>query len=325
MAEKDPNKRPIIIKKIKKGGHAHHGGAWKVAYADFVTAMMAFFLLLWLLSSTPKPTLDGLAEYFTPTKGIKDSVGIGIEGKGPGTAPASTPGIVVGAIPPGTQESEKQSQSEAQSEDGQMFDAAKNDIKKAFESDPSLREFADNILVEQTPEGLKIEIMDSDKEALYARGTAEISPFGQRILGKMKDVIAKMPNFISVTGHTDAGSEAGTNPNFTSWELSVDRANAARRYLLKVGMDVERTKKIVGMADKELIDPNDPRAAKNRRITIILLRDSHMNLAPQYVPADRDILSVSPQAAPEVPAPAPAVKAPAAAPAPAAMPKAGGH
>jgi len=305
LSQSDSNnvgKRPIIKKVKKGGGHGHHGGAWKVAYADFVTAMMAFFLLLWLLSSAPKKTLDGIAEYFTPTVGIKDSVGIGIEGKGKGTNPSTTPGVVIGQNPAGQapDSPEKVAPVDA-SEDGQMFDQGKNELNKAFESDPNLREFADNILVEQSPEGLKIEIMDSDKYPLYERGNNNLTVFGQKILAKMESVIVKMPNYISITGHTDAGSETGGRADYTPWELSTDRAHAARRYLLKVGMEPSRTKKIVGMADTELLDPNDPRSPKNRRITIILLRDSHMNMSPQFLPSDRDILSVKPAEAPAGP------------------------
>lgn len=294
MAKKEDDQRPIIIKKIKKGGHGHHGGAWKVAYADFVTAMMAFFLLLWLLSSAPKKTLEGIAEYFTPTVGIKDSVGIGIEGKGANNFAGNTPGIVTGQAPPGQTPDapDKQAPVEA-TEDGYLFDKAQEAVKKAFESDPTMREFADNILMEQTPEGLKLEIMDSDKHPMFVVGKAELTPEGMKVMEKMSTLIDKMPNFISITGHTDAaaGLVAGAYGN---WELSADRANAARRFFMKVGMEPERPKKVVGMADKELIDPNNPRSVRNRRITIIMLRGSHMNLPGSYLPADRDILNVTP-------------------------------
>ncbi len=297
MADKDENKRPIIIKKIKKGGHGHHGGAWKVAYADFVTAMMAFFLLLWLLSSAPKKTLEGIAEYFSPTVGLKDAVGIGIDGKGANNFAGNTPGVMPGQTPTGqTPDAPEDNKSPMEStEDGYLFDKAQQAMKKAFESDPSMREFADNILVEQTPEGLKLEVMDSDKNPMFVAGKAELTEAGMKVMAKMKELIEKLPNFISITGHTDAaaGGESG-KADYSNWELSADRANSARRFLLKAGMEPERPKKVVGMADKDLIDPNDPRAAKNRRVTIILLRGSHMNVAPTYLPADRDILNVAP-------------------------------
>lgn len=301
MAEKDSDKRPIIIKKIKKGGHGHHGGAWKVAYADFVTAMMAFFLLLWLLSSAPKKTLDGIAEYFTPTIGIKDAAGIGFQGgQSPSTegirkSDTASPGIVTGQSPQGDTPNapDKTSTVEA-TEDGYLFDKAQDAIKKAFESDPNLREFADNILVEQTPEGLKIDVVDSDKHPMFVVGKAELTPAGKAVLSKLAGLIDKMPNFISITGHTDGIVPPGARGDYSNWELSADRANAARRYFLMVGMEPERPKKVVGMADKELIDPNDPRSPRNRRTTIILLRGSHMNLPDHYLPAGRDILNITP-------------------------------
>lgn len=301
MAEKDDGKRPIIIKKVKKGGHGHHGGAWKVAYADFVTAMMAFFLLLWLLSSAPKKTLDGIAEYFTPTIGVKDAAGIGFQGgqspvkEGTRVSDMAPPSMVTGRSPQGETPDAPDKQSTVEAEqDGYLFEQAQQAMKKAFESDPTMREFADNILVEQTPEGLKIDIMDSDKHPMYVAGKAELTEAGKTVLTKMKELIEKMPNFISITGHTDASraTPVGTSSAYSNWELSADRANAARRFFLAVGMDPERPKKVVGMADKELIDPNDPRSVRNRRITVILLRGSHMNLPDHYLPAGRDILNV---------------------------------
>lgn len=304
MAEKDDNKRPIIIKKIKKGGHGHHGGAWKVAYADFVTAMMAFFLLLWLLSTSSKATLEGIAEYFTPTVGLAGEKGIGFDGGAtPNTvgikrANTSSPGIVTGQTPSGQTPDAPDKQSTVEStEDGYLFDQAQQAMQKALESDPTLREFADNIIVEQTPEGLKLEVMDSDKHPMFVQGKADLTDAGAKVMTKMRGLIEKMPNFISITGHTDgaAGKAEGANAaGYSNWELSADRANAARRFLLKVGLDPERPKKVVGMADKELIDANDPRSPRNRRVTIILLRGSHMNLAPGYTPADRDILNLTP-------------------------------
>lgn len=302
MAEKDPEKRPIIIKKIKKGGHGHHGGAWKVAYADFVTAMMAFFLLLWLLSSSSKATLNGIAEYFTPTVGIKDAAGIGFDGgispnvKGKQKNEKTTPGVVTGQSPTGQAPESPETPAPVEAtEDGFLFDKAKEEIKQAFESDPNLREFSDNILVEQTPEGLKIEMVDTDKYPMFTPGTAELTDAGRAILTRMVKVIEKAPNFISLTGHTDASGSAAGNINYSNWELSADRANASRRFMQKVGLDPERAKKVVGMADKELIDEKDPRAAKNRRIAVILLRGSHMNLPDSQRAAARDLLNAAPQ------------------------------
>ena len=277
---------------------AYYGGAWKVAYADFVTAMMAFFLLLWLLSSADEATLDGLAEYFTPTIGIRDSMGIGFEG---GESPETDgvkkgdkvpPGIVMGAVPQGPipDDNKRKALIEAQ-EESNLFEKAEEAIKRAFESDPNLRDLADNIIVEQSPEGLKIEVMDSDKEAMFQPGRAVLSDYGRRTLGRMLEVVEAMPNFISITGHTDASPFRGDG-NYTNWELSADRANAARRFMLRAGMEPERPKKVIGQGAAELLLPDEPKNARNRRITIILLRGSHMNLADWALPATRDLLAV---------------------------------
>ncbi len=299
MAGKDDN-RPIIIKKVKKGGgHGHHGGAWKVAYADFVTAMMAFFLLLWLLSSASEEQLEGLAEFFTPTIGIKDSVGIGVEGgiasieDGNQKNELTAPGVVIGQVPQGPipDVPEKQAQKEGM-EDAYLFEKAEEAMKRAFESDPNLRDLSDNVIVEQTPEGMKIDIVDSDKNPMFDPGRASITQFGRRVLEGMLDIIEKMPNFISISGHTDATPLSRGGRNYGNWELSADRANAARRYLLSKGMDPERTKKVQGMAATDLLFPDEPSSAKNRRITIILLRGSRMELREEYLPATRDLLSV---------------------------------
>lgn len=299
MAPSDPNTRPIIIKKIKKGGHGHHGGAWKVAYADFVTAMMAFFLMLWLLSSVDEAKLEGLAEYFTPTVGLRDSMGIGFEGgetvniDGTKKSDKAPPGIVT-APPPGQTDNDNENKAVIEADkDAQLFEKAEEAMKKAFESDPNLRDLADNVILEQTPEGLKIEIMDSDKYPMFDPGSANLSEYGTRVLTKMSKVIEQMPNFISLTGHTDASPMTSRGASYSNWELSAERANAARRFLLRVGMDPERPKKVVGQASADLLLPDEPLSPRNRRITIILLRGAYMiELREQDLPATRDLLSV---------------------------------
>lgn len=294
----DEEKRPIIIKKVKKAAHGHHGGAWKVAYADFVTAMMAFFLLLWLLSSAEEETLDGLAEYFTPTIGIKDSAGIGVEGgianveDGKQKNELSPPGVIVGQTPQGEapEVPEKQAKIEA-TEDAYLFEKAEEAIKQAMESDPNLRDLSDNIIVEQNPEGLEIQIMDSDKNPMFDSGRSVLTQFGRRIHSALLDVIKKMPNFISISGHTDS-SPLGRARDYGNWELSSDRANASRRYLVSEGMEPERVKKVQGFAATDPLFEDNPADPKNRRISIILLRGSHMELREEYLPATRDLLSV---------------------------------
>lgn len=315
MAGKDDGKRPIIIKKIKKGGHGHHGGAWKVAYADFVTAMMAFFLLLWLLSTSSKETLAGLSEYFTPTQGIKDQAGIGFDGgmaptKGTSKAILSQPGVVSGYTPSGMvpDNPDRPSPEDAQADDN-MFKQGATAIEQAIAQEAAMQQYAENISVAQTPEGLRIDISDSDKYGMFERTSAELTEHGRAILARIAQLIKKMPNFMSITGHTDASPAEAGGRDYTNWELSADRAQAARRFLIRAGVEPERPKKIVGMADKELVTPSQPRGPKNRRISIVMLRGSHI-LVPDAVVPQR------PVEAPKVEAPAAAE--PAAAPAPAA-------
>ncbi len=290
--------QPIIIKKINKVEGGHHGGAWKVAYADFVTAMMAFFLLLWLISSASESQLEGIAEYFTPTIGLKDSAGIGFQG---GTAPTdigtkkdelTPPGVVIGSQPQGPIPEDPKKEALIEStEDSNLFEKAQKEIKKAFETDPNLQEIRDKIIVEQTPEGLKIELLDSDKKSMFQPGSANLTPHGERILKRMLGVVTRMPNHISITGHTDS-TPFPKGSKLSNWDLSTLRANAARRFMVEQGMEGERTQKITGRADRELLVPAEPKSPRNRRITIILLRGSHMIIPISSQPATRELLSV---------------------------------
>lgn len=305
------DKNNIVIKKIKKISGGAHGGAWKVAYADFVTAMMAFFLLLWLLSSTSEAQKEGIADYFTPTVGLRDSKGIGFEGgqsineDGTRKSELSPIGIVAGAVPPGHIPNEKQKKTEVEeNQEAQLLEQAREQVKKAFEDDPALRDFKDNIIVEQTPEGLKITIVDSDKFPMFLSGSAELSEFGKTIMGKLAPIIERMPNFISVTGHTDADPLSLRGGAYTNWELSADRANSARRYLTAKGMDGKRVGKVVGLADMELLLPEEPKSPRNRRISIVLLRGAYFNV-PEYLnnrPGSLLRVSAPTSEAPAVPA-----------------------
>ena len=309
-AKKEDGKRPIIIKKIKKGGHGHHGGAWKVAYADFVTAMMAFFLLLWLLSTTSKSRLEGLAEYFTPTTGIKDAAGIGFKGgltdtvNGTSKGNMSNPGIVLGHTPTGTVPENNDNQAKAEGEqDANLFKQGATAIEQTFSQDLALQKYKDNIHVQQTPDGLKIDIVDTDKYGMFEPGTPKLTGHGEAILTRMAILIKKLPNFISITGHTDASPLESGRAEYTNWELSSDRAQAARRYLLLAGMEAERPKKIIGMADRELYNPEEPRGPTNRRVTIIMLRGSHILIPDAAVPKSEPAAEPS-QATPLAPVPA---------------------
>ncbi len=287
----------IIIKRIKKGHHGHHGGAWKVAYADFVTAMMAFFLLMWLINVSTDEQKEGIAEYFMPTFGVKGEVGNDKAGgrsavEGNRENEFSPPGIVVGQMPQGEIPEKPESQAQIPNDqDAQNFEDASKEIKRAFEEDPNMRDYRDNIIVEQNPEGLKVQITDSDKFPMFEASSTNLSQFGEQILLRMADVIKKMPNRISITGHTDATNYAPTE-NYTAWELSADRANAARRFLIGKGdVGLTRVVKVQGMADQDLLLPDQPESPRNRRVTIILLRNAYLKQGDNQ-PAPRGLLSV---------------------------------
>ncbi len=284
MAEKNSkdDKRPIIKKVKKVAGHGHHGGAWKVAYADFVTAMMAFFLLLWLLSTSSKATLEGLAEFFTPTEGIKDSQGIGFKGglaeseDGALRANLSNPGLVAGHSMQGQVPDDPNLPKIDAEQEANILKKGANEVEKKFSQDASLQEYKDNVNVRQTSEGLQIDIMDSDKYGIFERGSSRLTLQGRTIVEAMVPILRKMPNFISVAGHTDASPTEAGQASYTNWELSADRAQAVRRFLVSAGMERERTKKVIGFADRDLYVPKEPRSPKNRRIALTLLKGSHL-------------------------------------------------
>ncbi len=328
---------PIIIKKIKKGGHGgHHGGAWKVAYADFVTAMMAFFLLLWLLNVTTPEQKRGIADYFTPTIGIKDSKGIGFKGgmsqnrKGVSINNLMTPGLVVGQVQQGpvaktpTEAKDPEPDAEstsaggkkkqdgdagsnsAEDADSDTFKVAQDEVKQSLNDDPDIKQMKNNVQVEQSTEGMKINLIDDPQKEMFVAGSAELTTAGKKVLDAMANIITKTPNQIVIIGNTDQ-SGPSTNPAYTNWELSSDRANAARRALVSTSVEPERIAKVMGMADRDLLLPNDPSNPRNRRITIVMLRGSYFK-DPKDKSVGRSVLSV-PDAVLKKPDPPKAVKA----------------
>jgi chemotaxis protein MotB len=286
---------------------------------------MAFFLLLWLLSSSSKETLAGLSEYFTPTQGLKDSQGIGFEGgtsptkDGTGKSNKSNPGVVTGYTPTGTTSDEPENKSPIESDkEDNLFKAGADAVTQAFQQESALQQYAENVSVTQTPEGLRIDITDTDKFAMFERSSANLTEHGRTILARMAMLIEKMPNFIAIYGHTDASPAETGKIDYSNWELSADRAQAARRFLTKSGIEAERTKKVTGMADRELFTPSEPRGPKNRRIAIVMLRGSHILIPDSAVPPSAPNAMELPAAI------APAAVAPATAPA-APQPAAASH
>lgn len=284
----------IIIKKIKKGGHSHHGGAWKVAYADFVTAMMSFFLLLWLLTATPVENLKGLADYFSPTLGVQGKLGIGYAG---GRAPDSegmsqgnwaSMGLVFGAPPSGPIIKFPDKDNKIEEENNKVnFQKMHENATQELKESKDLADYQDSILIEQTPEGLKINIVDTENRPMFKEGSAELEEPAKRILAKIATMVKEIPNYIQIAGSTSSVVYSADG-NYTNWELSADRANAARRYLLKVGVETAQIVRILALADQDLLDMEHPEAVKNSRVVITLLRKSM--LAYNRQPAPEEII-----------------------------------
>ncbi|MDE1900611.1 MAG: OmpA family protein [Alphaproteobacteria bacterium] len=311
----------IIIRRKKKGGHAaHHGGAWKVAYADFVTAMMSFFLLLWLLNVTTDIQRKGIADYFAPASVSKSESGAGgIFGgqtiTSPGaeisdTSQPTTQDVAIPTVGKGDQGDEdtmgKDSDAGGNATDGPSaktpnnqgdtasgastlskneqamvaamerektaFDSAEQALKKAIMDSAELRPYANQIIIDRTPEGLRIQIVDRDKFSLFPSGSAIPYERGQELLTLVGRVIARLPNKISVTGHTDSMPfTAGSGRD--NWTLSTERANVSREILVKAGVDEDHIARVSGLADREPFVP-DPKDPRNRRISIVLLRQA---------------------------------------------------
>ena len=268
---------PIIIKKIKKGGHAHHGGAWKVAFADFVTAMMAFFMLMWLMSSTTVEERAAISSYFNDPLATT-----GYSGNGAGN-PALNGGDGIlsgrGQNPFTSQSTNKDNTTNngpSEEEDADKLDRARmikmmDELKAVVDAGKGLKDYADQVLFDITPEGLRIQIVDKENRAMFDQGSAHLQNYTADILHEIVKVISEAPNRISVSGHTDATPYA-FNGDYGNWELSADRANAARRELLNGGLPEEKIGRVVGLGSSDLLDPSQPQAPINRRISIVVLR-----------------------------------------------------
>ncbi|MBL8830848.1 MAG: OmpA family protein [Rhodospirillales bacterium] len=353
----ESNHPVIIIKRGKKGHDGAHGGGWKVAYADFVTAMMAFFLLLWLLNATDQEKRQGIAQYFTAFDAVSRSTSgaggvLGGVTLGPGDLPNMTGGIVVGVplAPTGEERdtegpdfAEKQGQAAA-SEDSenpqpnargasgigpgpsgreavgdrrpgnrpegalfsgnrpegeqeangvvvrqnnafqqqmvaemgkreeQSFQRAEADIRQAIQDVPELKPLAQNLLVDRTPEGLRIQLVDQERYSMFASGSAAPAEATRRLLATVAKIVQNLPNSVAIAGHTDA-VPFPRGAQYTNWELSSDRANAARRAMIEAGLPQARIARVVGRADTEPLIADNPSDPRNRRISIILLRD----------------------------------------------------
>ncbi|MBK1659950.1 flagellar motor protein MotB [Paracraurococcus ruber] len=281
----DPGRnRTIIVKRHTAAHDDHHGGQWKIAYADFVTAMMAFFLVMWLLSSTTEAQREGIARFFTSSSLLHLPSGTGLLDGGASVlvgAPSrqeqteATDGGQAEAPTSGggaTEESSAAGQvaPDRQRLDTQRLEAMKAEIERQVASNAELREAAQNIAVEMTPEGLRLQIFDREGAPLFAPGSPEPSPRLARILGIVGSVLASIPNEVAVAGHTDA--QPLVRGAYGNWELSADRANNARRGLERAGLPPARIFRVEGKASAEPMLPDLPHDPRNRRITVTVLR-----------------------------------------------------
>lgn len=276
--------RPIVIKRIKKTAGGHHGGAWKLAYADFVTAMMAFFLLMWLLGSTASGDLKGIAEYFQNPLKVSMSGGSGagdatsiLKGGGQDLSRSS------GQVKNGDVEAAKKRgldpkaarteelRKEYERRERMSLSELKGNIEKLIEGNSMLRQFKNQLLMDVTPEGLRIQIIDEQNRPMFDTSSAELKPYSKVILREIGKALNAVPNKVSFSGHTDAAQFSGGEKGFSNWELSSNRANASRREMIAGGMDENKVLRVVGLSSTVLFDKNDPLSASNRRINIVVL------------------------------------------------------
>jgi chemotaxis protein MotB len=332
---KEKGAQPIIVKRVKKAAAGHHGGAWKVAYADFVTAMMAFFLLLWLLNSVTPEQLEGISNYFAPASVAKTTSGAGgvlggqtIAEEGAEQTVRAKPTVSLALPPPRTgtggdavagretstevkdpQElTEKEMEELVRKREEQQFQEAEKTLAEAIKQVATdQKQLADSLMIDSTPEGLRIQIVDQEGLAMFPRGSADMYEHTKRMLTLVGKVIEKMPQEIAITGHTDAVKFAGGERGYSNWELSVDRANASRRVLTEQGIPEKRLARVVGMAANDPIVAEDPNHPRNRRISIVLLRGTGEQ--PPAVPLERKEGEKKAEG-PAKPAPVPAIAPP---------------
>ncbi|WP_374318413.1 flagellar motor protein MotB [Aquabacterium sp.] len=279
MAGDSKKVQPIIIKRIKKGGHAAHGGAWKIAYADFVTAMMAFFLLMWLLGSTTEGDRKGIADYFnSPLKvaffggsGAGDASSI-LKGGGNNLA-ESTGQMKKGATTESVQERARKRaiRAEQAAAEAERLKVLKNKVEEVVANDPRLAKYKSQIRLDMTAEGLRIQIVDDQNRPMFDSGNAEVKGYMYDILQAIGAVLSVVPNHLTIEGHTDAMPFVGGERGYSNWELSADRANASRRVLISGGLPPDKVLRVQGLASSVPYERGDPMSPLNRRISIIVM------------------------------------------------------
>ena len=281
----------VVIKRIKKAGHGgHHGGAWKVAYADFVTAMMAFFLLMWLINTTTPEQKRGIADYFAPQSVAQTVSGSGgvmggkvlgeddahaggaqsvMQKQSPPSPSSTTKALASGATQGGANASSN-SNSDSRSAQDSDFTHAAEAIHQAVQDNPDIAFLSRQVITEKTPQGLRLQLVDQDGRPMFQQGSVEPMPYTRKLLAAVAGIVSALPNRVSISGHT-SGSDAGSGNN---WELSTGRANQARALLQAGGLANDRIYEVAGKAGSEPLLPEDPNASANRRLSILLMREA---------------------------------------------------
>jgi chemotaxis protein MotB len=293
----------IIVKRKKKGVEGHHGGAWKVAYADFVTAMMAFFLVMWLVTAVSKDKRAAIFEYFkNPSMETGKSIKPAPGQMGPGgasTSPINLGGGLdamrsnssrrpdIGAAPnlpireqiadpdfdknnPTKAQTEAQAREQVTAAEHKKLETLMEELREAVSKSQALEPFKDQLLLDITPEGIRIQIVDAQNRPMFDVGSARLRDYTQSILRELTPYLSSVPNRISITGHTDIRPYPGQG-GYSNWELSADRANAARRALVMAGLPDEKIARVVGLSSSVLFDKQDPQSPINRRISIVIM------------------------------------------------------
>ncbi len=287
---------PLILKRKKKLAAEHHGGAWKVAYADFVTAMMAFFLLLWLLNVTTEEQKRGISDFFEPIGVSEEDTGLGatlkglsVEGEGALRSAGSPPTVMI-PVPsfgaeteeaePGRKTAEEADESKPDlskvqnfEEEEDLLNRAKEAIQQSLQDAPELMELQKNLVIDVVPEGLRIQILDTHEGGMFAPDSAELTGRAKRLIALVASIIVTLPNKVRIAGHTEQ-SDWSRDEAYGIWELSGDRATFTRRWLVGSGLPEDRVTTVIGKADTEPLVRRDPKSARNRRISIILLREN---------------------------------------------------
>ncbi|NYT35540.1 flagellar motor protein MotB [Allopusillimonas soli] len=277
MSKSEPR---IVVRRRRPHVSAEHGGSWKIAYADFMTAMMAFFLVMWLLAIVPQKDLHTIAEYFRMPLITAITTGPSVSSRPsviPGGEPSAIPNVAPRPAPrPNVHE-------DGDRRDVERLENLKAELDALIRTDPVLKAFRPQLLLDMTPDGLRIQIIDRQNRPMFSTGSAQVQPYMRDILRQLGPTFNKLPNRISISGHTDSIQYANGERGYSNWELSADRANAARQELVQGGMDEAKVKRVIGLSSSVSLIKDDPAAAVNRRISIVVLnRRAERRIDQQY-------------------------------------------